>query len=253
MSKILVISKNTFRETIRDRILYAILGFAILFILSTILFGSISLGEDLKIIRDFGLAGIYIFGLIITIFLGTTLIYKEIEKRTIYTVLSKPISTLDFILGKFLGLFLSVTLTIIFMTAVYLIVVAAKGGGFDWRGVLAILFQLFEMMVFIALTILFSSFARPFAAIIYSVLILYIGHSFSLMVKYGLKSGGIFKYISVTLYYLLPNLEKFNIRNLVVHNQSVSPAQVFLAFGYALLYTIILLILANEALKRQDL
>lgn len=250
--KIFVIAKNTFKEAMRDRILYAILGFAFLFIVSTIFLGSISLGEDLKIIRDFGLAGIYIFGLIVTIFLGTSLIYKEIEKRTICTVLSKPVSTRDFILGKFLGLFSSITLAIILMAAVYLIVVVIKGGGFDFRGLLAIAFQLFELAVFVSLTILFSSFVKPFSAMIYSILIVFIGHSLSLIAKYGDKSGGIFKFISVILYYALPNLDKFNIRNLVVHNQNISLSQIALTFLYALTYSFILLVLANSALKRQE-
>lgn len=252
MNKILVIAKNTFKEAIRDRILYAILAFAILFIASTILLGSLSLGEDIKVIRDFGLAGIYIFGLIITIFLGTTLIFKEIERRTIYIVLSKPVSTYQVIVGKFLGLFASVLLTIILMAGVYLIIVASKGGGFDSRGLLAVVFELFEIMVFISLTILFSSFAKPFSAMIYSVLIVFIGHSLSLLTKYGDKIGGIFKFLSVILYYLLPNLEKFNIRNLVIHSQNISLTQIILAFFYALLYSSILLILANSALKRQE-
>jgi hypothetical protein len=100
---------------------------------------------------------------------------------------------------------------------------------------------------------MFSSFARPFAAMIYSVLVLYIGHSLTVVVKYSQKTGGIFNYISVGLYYLLPNLEKFNLRNLVVHNQGASLAQIALALGYAVLYSTILLILANSALKRQEL
>ena len=252
MSKILVIAKNTFREAIRDRILYAILGFALLFIISTIFLASISLGEDLKIIRDFGLAGIYLFGTLIAIFLGTWLIYKEIEKQTVYVVLSKPISTFEFILGKFLGLFTAVALCIFLMATVYLSLVAVKGGGFDSLGLLAIIFQLLEIMIFISLTIMFSSFARPFAAMIYSVLILYIGHSLTLLVKFALKNGGIFKYITVIIYYLLPNLEKFNIRNLVIHNQSVSLLQFFAALAYAVFYSAILLFLANSALKRQE-
>lgn len=250
--KTLAIAKNTFKETIRDKILYAILGFAVLFIVLTIYMGSISLGEDLKIIRDFGLAGIYIFGLIITIFLGTSLIYKEIEKRTIYILLSKPVSAKEIILGKFLGLFFSISLATILMAGVYIIVVATKSGEFDGRGLLAILFQLFETMVFVSLTILFSSFARPFSAMIYSILIVFIGHSLSLLVKFGDKSSWVFKNIAVFLYYGLPNLEKFNIRNLVVHNQSVSTTQIALAFLYALSYSVILLLLASSALKRQE-
>ena len=253
MKNIVTIARNTFRETIRDRILYVILAFAVLFILSTIFFGSISLGEDIKVIKDFGLAGIYLFSLIITVFLGGSLIYKEIEKRTLYILLSKPVSSLEVVVGKFLGLFVSIFLTIVIMTAIYLVVVAAKGGGFDSVSLLAILMQLFEVGVFISLMILFSTFATPLASTIYAVLILYIGHSLNLIVKYVNKNPSSFRPVVVAIYYILPNLEKFNLRNLVVHDVRVSGLSILYAFFYAILYSSILLILATWSLKKQDL
>lgn len=253
MKNIVTIAKNTFRETIRDRILYVILAFAVLFILSTIFFGSISLGEDIKIIKDFGLAGIYLFSLIITIFLGGSLIYKEIEMRTLYILLSKPVSSLQVVVGKFLGLFVSILLTVIFMTIIYLIVVAAKGGGFDSSALLAILMQLFEIGVFISLMILFSTFATPLASTIYAVLVLYIGHSLDLIIKYVDKNPSSFRPVVVGIYYVLPNLEKFNLRNLVVHDVAISGLSILYAFLYAALYSAILLLLATWSLKKQDL
>jgi len=253
MNNIVTIAKNTFRETIRDRILYVILAFAILFILSTIFFGSISLGEDIKIIKDFGLAGIYLFSLIITIFLGGSLIYKEIEKRTLYILLSKPVSSMQVVVGKFLGLFVSILLTIVVMTGIYLVVVFAKGGGFDSIALLAILMQLFEIAVFISLMILFSTFATPLASTIYAVLVLYIGHSLALIIKFVNKNPSNFRPVAVVIYYLLPNLEKFNIRNLVVHDVSISGLSILYAFLYATLYSAILLVLATWSLKKQDL
>lgn len=252
MNNIITIAKNTFRETIRDRILYAILAFAFLFIAGTIFLGSISLGEDLKIIRDLGLAGIYIFSLIIAIFLGTSLIYKEIEKRTLYIVLSKPVSTAEFIVGKFLGLLSSIIITMIPMTALYLIIVAAKGGGFDYFALAAIGMQVFEIMLFVALTILFSTFSTPLASTLYSILILFIGHSLPMILKYGLKSGILFKYFSYVIYYLLPNLEKFNLRNIAVHGILPGGLEAFSAVAYGLIYTIILLGLANYSLSKQE-
>ncbi len=253
MKNITTIAKNTFKETIRDRILYVILAFAILFILSTIFFGSISLGEDIKIIKDFGLAGIYLFSLIITIFLGGSLIYKEIEKRTLYILLSKPVSSMQVVVGKFLGLFVSILLTIVVMTVIYLVVVFAKGGGFDSSALFAILMQLFEIAVFISLMILFSTFATPLASTIYAVLVLYIGHSLELIIKYANKNPSNFRPVAVAIYYLLPNLEKFNIRNLVVHDVTISGLSIFYAFLYATLYSAILLVLATWSLKKQDL
>ena len=253
MPNILTIAKNTFKETIRDKILYGILAFALLFLLSTILFGSISLGEDIKVVKDLGLAGIYIFSIIITIFLGTSLIYKEIEKRTLYIILSKPVSHLQFILGKFLGLFLSIVLNICLMTVVHLIVVYIKGGGFDALSLWAILLQIFEIGLFISIAILFSTFSTPLAGAIYSIMLLYIGHSLSLLQKYSEKSSVALQYLANAIYYLFPNLEKFNIRNTVVHGITPTAANILYPMLYSVLYTAILLWLANLSLKKQEL
>ena len=162
MKKIIVIAKNTFRETIRDRILYGILGFAFIFIFFTLFLGSISLGEDLQIIRSLGLAGIYLFSIIITIFLGASLIYKEIEKRTLYFVLSKPVSHKDIILGKFIGLFASILLTTALMTSVYLFVIYYKGGGIDYGALRAVLLQIAELGLLFLFQFYFQHFRARF-------------------------------------------------------------------------------------------
>lgn len=252
MNNILTITKNTFKETIRDKILYGIVAFALLFLLSTVFFGSISLGEDIKVVKDFGLAGIYIFSVIITIFLGTSLIYKEIEKRTLYIIFSKPVSHFQFLLGKFFGLFLSVGLNIILMTIVHLVVVYFKGGGVDFLSLWAIFLLIFEIGLFIAIAILFSTFSTPLAGAIYSVILLYIGHSLSTLHKYAEKSNFAFKYLSDAVYYLFPNLEKFNLRNTVVHGIIPSSSEIIYPTIYAILYISILLWLATISLKKQE-
>lgn len=253
MSNILTIAKNTFKETIRERILYGILAFALLFLISTIFFGSISLGEDIRVIKDFGLAGIYIFSIIITIFLGTSLIQKELEKKTIYIILSKPVSTLEFLLGKFFGLLASIKLNVILMTAVYLAIVAIKGGGFDYLSLFAILLLIFELSIFVAITILFSTFATPLAGAFYSIIVIYIGHSLSILKKSAAKSSIFVQYITDAVYYIFPNLEKFNIRNSVVYGSMPNAGQIIYPIIYSIFFTIILLWLANIALKKQEL
>jgi len=253
MNNIITIAKNTFKETIRDRILYVILAFAFLFLLSTIMLGSISLGEDIKIIKDLGLAGIYIFSLLITIFLGTSLIYKEIEKRTLYIVLSKPVSKVQFIIGKFVGLWLSIGLNVAIMSLVYVAIVYSKGGGIDFISLWSIFISLFELSIFIGLAILFSTITTPLAGAIYSIIILYIGHSLELLKNYSEKASPISKYLANTAYYLLPNLEKFNLRNTVVHGINPSSAEIIYPIIYSVLYTVVLLWLAIIALKNQDL
>lgn len=254
MKNIISITKNTFKETIRDKILYGILAFALLFLLSTVFLGSISLGEDIKIIKDFGLAGIYVFSLIITIFLGTSLIYKEIEKRTLYVILSKPVSIQEVIVGKFLGLWLSILLNVSLMSIIYLIIVRIKGGGFDLLSLISILIMVFELAIFIALTIFFSSLTTPLAGTIYSIIIVYIGHSLEMLKKYAEKYGSdISQFFGNAIYYILPNLEKFNFRNSVVHDVQPRTGEIIYPIIYSALYCIVLLWLAVITLKKRDL
>lgn len=253
MKNVLNIARNTFKEAIRDKILLAIIAFSLLFLLSTILFGSISLGEDIKVIKDLGLAGIYIFSLIITIFLGTSLIYKEIEKRTLYIVLSKPVSRTQFIVGKFLGLWLSTIFSVAIMTVVYLLTVYAKSKSIDLLALWSILLQLFELALFIGIAILFSTITTPLAGTIYSIIILYIGHSVEILKKSAEKSGTVAKLFSNTAYYILPNLEKFNIRNSIVHGVVPNSSEIIYPIIYSTAYVIILLWISVLALNKQEL
>lgn len=253
MKNIFVIAKNTFRAAIRDRILHGILVFSFLFILFTVFLGSISLGEDLIVIRSIGLAGMYLFGIVITIFLASSLISLEIERRTLYLILSKPVSTLELIVGKFIGLFAAIVLITLSMAAVYLGVVWYKGGGFDLGALEAVVLQLFETGLFIAVVTLFSTSATPFAAAIYGILVLYIGHSLSTLLQYAHYRGAVLKTAATAIYYLVPNLEKFNVRNVIVHHIPVSTGMVVLAGLYAALYAAVLLYLAKNLLAKKDL
>jgi ABC-type transport system involved in multi-copper enzyme maturation permease subunit len=252
MKNIWVIAANTFRETIRDRILYGILGFAVLYILLDLFLAKLSLG-DLAMIKSFGLAGIYVFGLIITIFLGASIIYKEIERRTLYFVLSKPVAHRDVVLGKFLGLTGAVALTTALMTIVYLVIVATLGGGFDGLGLLAVCFQFLEVAVFVVILIFISSIAAPLTSTLCAVIVLFFGHLLGAALANARQAGGALYRLLQAFYYLLPNLEKFNLRNLVVHHIGISFTAAVLAVGYAALYIAILLWGAVLILKRREL
>ncbi|HUZ92511.1 MAG TPA: ABC transporter permease subunit [Candidatus Paceibacterota bacterium] len=252
MKNIFVIAKNTFRETIRDRILYGIVGFSFLYVAFSILLAKVSLGE-IVILKSFGLAGIYAFGIIITIFLGASIIYKELERRTLYFVFSKPVSRLQLILGKFFGLYAAIVLVTALMTAVYLAVIGWNGGGFDALGLLSVFFELLEMAVFTALLVFFSTIATPLTSTIAAVMLLFGGHSMSSVLRTASQIGGPFYRFIQAVYYIFPNLEKFDIRSLAVHHIAVSASVVALAALYAILYTAILLWLANFFLKRKEL
>ncbi len=253
MKTILAIAGNTFRAAVRDRILHGIAGFAILFILLTLFLGSISLGEELIIIRSIGLGGIYLFGLLITLFLGGSLMHTEIERRTIYLILAKPVSIGQVIIGKFLGLLMSIALVIAVMSATYFSVVWYQGGGFDVTALPAIGMTILELALFIALTIFFSTFLSPLGATIYAVIVLYIGHSLSLLVQFVRTNGVLARAAATAASYLFPNLEKFNIRNEALHHIIPSSASLGFAVLYALCYTALLLALATFMLSSKDL
>lgn len=253
MRNTLVIAKNTFKQVIRDRVLYGILAFAFLFLGSTAVISSLSLGEDIFVMRNFGLLGIYLFGLVITIFLGASIVYEEVEKKTTYFILAKPVTRGDMIWGRFLGLLAGIGLTTLLMAGAYLLIVFLNDGGFDYTAVWAIGLQLFEMAVLIGILILFSMFTNPLSATIYTILILYIGHLLSLIHAFALKSGTATKVILLAVYYLAPNLEKFNIRNLIVHNIPVSFEEILMSSGYAVLYVVLAIYLAQKILDRKDL
>lgn len=254
MGKIVAIAKNTFRETIRDRILYGILVFAVLFIVATIVLGSLSLGEDLKVVRDFGLAGIYIFGLIITVFVGASVMHREINDRTLYLVLSKPVSVAEVVVGKFLGLLAGAGLAISLMAVVYLTVVFIKGGGVDYISLTAIGLQFGEMGIFIATAICFSLLSTPLTSVLYSVCIAYVGHSLDLLLGVA-KSSELFgvRWLAFGIYYIFPNLEKFNIRNLVIYQQTISPEAYLVSIAYAVFYISLLLYFSIILLRHREI
>ncbi|MBI4084975.1 MAG: ABC transporter permease subunit [Candidatus Liptonbacteria bacterium] len=252
MKNIIVIARNAFRETIRDRILYGILGFSLLYVAFTSLLAKISLNE-LVILKSFGLAGIYIFGSLVTIFLGSSIIYKEIERRTLYFVLSKPVSRLDVVVGKFFGLFLAVSLVIVVMALVYIGVIFLNGGGFDELGLLAVFYQILEAGIFVALLVFFSTIVTPLTSAIGAAMVLFAGHSMQSILHTAAQIGGPFYGFIQAVYYIFPNLDKFNIRNLVVHGISVPDVSIFYTIAYAVLYSCALIYLANVFLKLKEL
>jgi len=252
LQTLFVIARSTFIENVRDKVLYGILVFAFIFTTFTVFLGSISLGENLHVVRSMGLAGIYLFGLLITIFLATALVFKELEHKTVYFILSKPVSRPQMVVGKFVGLFASVVVSVVGMLAVYLGVVWYQGGGFDQGAILAVMYQLLELMVIIALSIFFSTYARPLASVVYVVVFLYVGHSLSLLLDVT-KEGGITQNFFAVLYHILPNLEKFNLREVVLHGGAPSLEGALATVAYAVLYVALLLFGASVLLGRREL
>jgi len=246
---------NTFKESIRDRILLTIAVFVFLLLGSTLFLGSISLDQDSKIIIDFGLFGIFFFGVVITLFVGGASIVKELDQRTAYTILARPIKRSWFILGKFFGLCLTLLVLTLIMSLVFLALVGFKTGWgtIDVALILALFYVYLEFCVLVSLMLLFSSFSSSVMGAVYGIAVFMIGHSTKTIVSLIYNSPAWVRRIFLFVYYIFPNLEKFNLRNDAVYHIRPYASEIALTVGYAVVYCVVLLYLANLAFRKQEL
>jgi len=249
---IAAIATNTFRETIRDRVLYSLLAFALLVIAVSLLAASVSLGQDERVIKSFGLTAFLIFLLLITIFIGTQLVYREIERKTIYLILSKPVSREAMYLGKFLGLCLTILVASVIMGTIFGLLLYYKTHVFGWAVFWAIFFTMTEAWLVTAIGMLFSSFTAPIASAVYTFCLVLIGHSSANIWSISQKATPLVRSALEFVYYFFPNLEKFNFRNEVIYNLSPSPLQITLVILYFLTYTFILLLTGMAIFRKNE-
>jgi ABC-type transport system involved in multi-copper enzyme maturation permease subunit len=254
MKNIFIIAKNTLKLEVRDKIWIALAAFGLGYI-AIMLFLSDLVLKELSMVKAFALLGIYFFNAVIALFLGTTSFYRDVERKTVYFILSKPVSRAQFLLGKFFGLCLVVFLTSVALAAAYLAVIALAGGGFDAMGLLAILMQFLEMAIFLAFAIFVSTFSSSLLSIVYTSAVFFLGHVVSQLVDDARKMGvsGIRYAVVNVLYYVFPNLEKFNIRDFAVHNVAAPWASFGFALAYAAVYIILLLFIAIWIFEKKEI
>lgn len=250
---ILAVAQNTFREAVRDRVLYVLLFFAAVVIFGSKALGWISIGQDIKIMKDVCLAAVQIFGVLIAIFVGSSLVYKEIDKRTLYTILSKPMPRYQFILGKYLGLTALLALVTVSMTVVSVAYVLLMGGAIDTVFLLAILLIYCELLLVTAFAVLLSTVTSPIlgALVVFSIFVL--GHATGVLVDLPQQfEGTTAESVLKAAYYLVPNLNNFNIRAEAANEVAVSPAYVLWVMIYGAAYTFVLLVLASLVFEGKD-
>ena len=253
MLKVLrAITINTYRETVRDKLLYSLIGFAVLVIAASLLAGSVSLGQDARVIQNFSLTAILVFLLIITYFIGTQLVFREIERKTIYLVLTKPVSREVFYLGKFLGLCLTILVAGALMSAMFIALLYFKTKVIPIAAIYAVAAVILEAWLLTAVSLLFSSFTSPLSSAIYTFAVTLIGHGSATIWILSQKASPVIKYILEGVYYLFPNLEKFNLRNDVVFNLTPDAIQIGMILLYFFAYTSFLLLLGLAAFRKNE-
>jgi len=251
--KVLTIAKNTLKEVLRDKILYIILFFALAMMAFSTLLYELSMKQDVRIIKDLGLGMISMFGIIITLFIGSSMLYKEIDKKTIYLVLSKPVKRSSFLLGKFIGLAIVLLLITLGLTASFFIILYIRDIPFNYLFLIAIFFTYLELLFLVSVTIFFSTFTSPIITIFSTLVVFLTGRSVTAIFVYIAKiSSGMTQTILKGLFYLVPNLEHVNIINQVVYGVPVSLKQGSLVIGYIVLYTFFLLFISQITFEKKD-
>jgi ABC-type transport system involved in multi-copper enzyme maturation permease subunit len=257
MSRILIVARNTFREAVRDRVLYNLVFFALLMIACAVLVGQISMDIESVVMVSLGLSAISLIGLLIAIFTGVGMVSKEIDKRTLHAVLAKPLHRWEFLLGKFSGLVLTLTVNTAAMAAgLFLAMLFVKHAivGSDTVVLVAIYFILLKLSLVVALAMLFSCFTSPLLAILFTG---------------GLYLSGLFlaelrnlqttqlnpqtqKFLAF-LSYLLPNFGNYDVMGAAAHGRSIPASLILHNTLYTILYCAMVLSVAALVFSRKDL
>ena len=254
--RVLTIARNTFREAVRDRVLYNLVLFVLLLTGGAIFLGELSAAQEVKIIIDMGLSAMLLFGVFIAIFVGVGLVYKEIERRTIYAIFSKPVGRGEFLLGKYLGLCLTLGVNVAVMGAGVTLALLYVAGGWTplaltvWPAV-ALVYV--ELMILVAVALLFSSFSSPALSALCTFLVFVVGHfSADLRTLASQMGTAPARALFGALYYALPNLSNYAYITAASHGRTPTAE----AFGggllYGLVYVAVLLAAATLIFKRRD-
>ncbi|MGK7892523.1 MAG: ABC transporter permease [Xenococcus sp. (in: cyanobacteria)] len=244
--RILTIAKNSFQEVIRDRILYFIGFFVLLLILAQRIIPQIAAGTDEKILLDFGIGAIAILTVIIAIFVGTALINKEIEKRTLLMLIPKPISKTELIVGKHLGLWAVLAITISIMMGLYIGMLQVSGIDYPlFALIIAALYLLLELALLIAVALVFGVFTSSILATLLSFGVYLMGHFSKDLVELGqLSKNSSIESLTTSLYLILPDLSRLDLKNEAVYGLFPSNGDLIAHALYGILYTILLLVVA---------
>lgn len=254
MSRLWALASNTFREAVRDRILYSILFFAVGVLLMSLAVEEITIGDQEKVVRSVAQGAIDGFGAIIAMFLGISLVYKEIERKTVYTILSKPIPRWTFVLGKYAGLVLTLGVEIFILLLLYVVMMTLQQHFPPPVVFVSMATLMLELMLLTAWATLFSTFSAPTTAAAFTLAIFVIGHLADDVWLFGNQADSpSVRQVARVLYWTLPNFELFSLRTEAVHEQDIPWGRVGGAMAYGLAYTTAVLAIAVAVFQNRDL
>jgi ABC-type transport system involved in multi-copper enzyme maturation permease subunit len=252
--RIWAVASNTFREVLRDRIFFILVFYAVLMFIAWRLLPEIAGGAQNKILSDVGPASASLLGVIVAIFVGTSLINKEIEKRTVFVLVTKPINSAEFILGKHLGLSAVLAILVAGMTAIYLLFFSLSKIDFQlFPLLLTALFLLLELCLITAAALLFGVFTSSILATLLTFSLYIVGHLSESMVKLaGVTRNPSFQKMTDNLYLVLPDLSRLDLKNDAVYGDVLQADVLWGNAGYALVYTAALLVVTTVVFSRRE-
>lgn len=257
MQAISAVARNTFREAVRDRVLFSLVFFAVAMVGAAVLFTQMSFGIGPQALINFSLTAITMLGVIIAVFLGNQLVSKEIERRTLYTLLAHPVRRSEFVLGKFSGLLSTIIVNCGLMMLAFVLALTWLLRGFspgESSLIAAAWFIFLQLAVLTAVSLLFSCFSSPLLAAMFSLGLFVIGNFDGELRTLGQNAHSfVVKWLVVALSYVLPNFSNFNIVTAVSHFHPASAGLIALNSGYAVLYCTILLIISSAIIENKDL
>jgi Cu-processing system permease protein len=253
VNQLLAIATNTFKETIRDRILGVVVVFALIMIAGGLWLGSISLGEQGRMMKDFGLVAVTFFGLIVAVFIAASLVHKEVEKRTVFVLFSKPVSRAGFITGKFIGLCGTMAVVLVGMGAFLFLLVWAVAGDASGMLLVAVLMIYVQLLAIMAVTIFFSTLGSAILASVLGICVFVAGQlSHNVLALTRLGHSVVTEALSWVVYVVIPNLSAVDVKAGVVGESTLSWSEIGLWTAYLLAYVVVVLALATLVFRRKE-
>jgi ABC-type transport system involved in multi-copper enzyme maturation permease subunit len=253
VNQVVAIAVNTFKETIRDRVLAVIVVFALLMIAGGLWLGSISLGEQGRMMKDFGLVAVTVFGLIVAVFVAAGLVHKEVEKRTVYVLFSKPVSRVAFISGKFAGLCATMAVVLAGMALFLFALVWIVDGRPSGMVLVAVLMIYVQLLAIMAVTIFFSTLGSAILASVLGICVFVAGQlSQNVLALTRLGKNPVTEALSWVIYVIIPNLSAVDVKAGVVGEQTLAWGQIGLWALYLLAYVVVVLALGALVFRRKE-
>jgi ABC-type transport system involved in multi-copper enzyme maturation permease subunit len=252
LSRVAAVAANTFRETVRERVLYNLVFFGVLMILSGLLLGQLSIRQDEKILKDFGLSAMDLFGTLIAVFIGVGLVSKEIERRSLYPLLAKPLSRTELFLGKFAGLVFTLLVNVAVMTVVLYATLLATGRGADPLLLEAVYTIFLGLVLVVAFALLFSTVTSSILASVFTVGVILAGRYSDVVRNMRDVLPEVPTWLIEILSAVIPNFQNFDFKDRVTYGDGVPPVLLAWVTVYALAYTAIVLGLGLASFRSRD-